>query len=153
MSNINQLKQLREKTGAPLQDCQAALKESEGDIEKARKILKKKSKFVAAEKAARKTREGVIESYIHSNRKIGVILELNCQTDFVARNKDFLNLAHDLVMHIAAMNPQDKDSLYEQPFVKNQEQSIKELIDEYIAKLGENIRVGRFVRFSITNRY
>lgn len=149
MTNLNQLKQLRQKTSAPIQDCQQALKESGGDIEKAVAILKKKSKIIAAKKADKKAQQGIIESYIHSDRKIGVLLELNCQTDFVARNKEFLNLAHDLAMQIAAMDPKNRTSLYKQAFVKNQEQSIKELIDEYIAKLGENIEIGRFKRFSI----
>lgn len=197
MSDLTQLKKLRQTTTAPLKDCQAALKESQGDIEKAVIILKKKSKLVAASKAEKEAQEGVVEAYIHSNRKIGVLVELNSQTDFVAKTKDFLNLAHDIAMHIAAMEPQyifsedvpkdvlakekeiylaqlkdsgkpkevqkqiingkldkflDQVCLYNQPFVKDQEKTIKDLIDEQIVKTGENIKVGRFVRFSITHQ-
>lgn len=104
-NNAQKIKELRELTGSKIIDCQKALKEAKDDIEKAVIILRKKGQKVAEEKQSRNTKEGIVEAYIHSNKKIGVLLELVCETDFVARNKEFQELAHDLAMQIAATSP------------------------------------------------
>ena len=96
----------------------------------------------------KKLNQGVIESYIHSNKKIGVLVELRCETDFAARTEDFQNLAHELCLQIAAVNPK-KTSLMSQPWIKDESKTVKELIDEYIAKVGENITVKRFIRYEL----
>ncbi len=130
-------------------DCKNALEEAEGNEEKAVKILEKKGKSDAIKKAQREAKEGLIEAYVHSTGKVGVILELNCETDFVAKNNDFKELAHDIAMHIAAMAPEDEGELLSQPFIKDEQKSIKDLIEETIAKLGENIKIKKFVRLEI----
>lgn len=149
MIKANQVKQLRDKTNASMMDCKKALIEAKGDEEKALKILQKKGQLIAMKKSGREAEQGIIEAYIHSNKKIGVLLELKCETDFVARNEEFKELAHDLAMHIAAMDSEDEKSLLKEPFIKNEEITVKDLIDEKIAKLGENIKIGKFIRYQL----
>jgi len=188
------VKRLREKTGAGMMDCKRALEKAEGDMDKAIDHLRKQGMAQAAKKALRIAKEGMIYSYIHPGDKLGVLLELNCETDFVARTEDFKLLSKDIAMQIAATNPlvvtrsdlkpeiiekekeiyrtQAKNEgkpekiierivegklekyfqevcLLEQPFVKDQDRSMKNRMDETIAKLGENIAVKRFVRFRL----
>ena len=188
------VKNLRQMSGASIMECRNALIEAEGNSEKAANVLRKRGKEKAVTKADRTTAEGVVATYIHSNRKIGAMVEVFCETDFVAKNSEFQELAHDLAMHIAALNPQylslekidakekkeykefvkeeiasEKKpaeiiekiiegkvkkhfaelSLLSQPFVKNPEITIEDLIKEKIAKIGENIQIGKFVRFEI----
>jgi len=186
------VKELREKTGAGMMECKKALEASGGDFNKAIEYLRQKGLATAQKKASREAREGIITSYIHMD-KIGVMLELNCETDFVARNEEFRQLAKDIAMHIAASNPQyvqredipqeviekekeiykaqikgnkppqvvekiiegklekffEEMCLLDQPFIKEPERKIKDLINEKIAKFGENIVVRRFVRFQV----
>lgn len=149
MIKSGQVKKLREKTGVSMMECKKALEESRGNEALALDILRQKGKNIALKKLERETKQGIIEAYIHSNSKVGVLLELNCETDFVARNQEFKSLAHDLAMHIAGMDSQDIKSLSAEPFVKNPEITIKDLIDEKIAKLGENIKVSRFIRYEL----
>lgn len=149
MIKANQVKQLREKTGASMMECKEALREAGGDEEGALAILRARGKEIALKKSEREAKQGIIESYIHSNSKVGVLLELNCETDFVARNKEFKELAHDIAMHIAGMDSKDEKGLLEEPFVKNPEITVKDLIDQKIAKLGENIKIGKFVRYEL----
>jgi len=149
MITIEQVKQLREKTSVSAMECKNALEETKGDENKAIKILEKKGIEKAAKKSKREVKQGLIESYIHNNGKIGVILELNCETDFVARNEQFKELIHDLAMHIAAMNPKDIKEFLSQPFIKDEQKTVQNLINEAIAKLGENIKIGRFERLEI----
>ncbi len=130
-------------------ECKDALEETNGDEEKALKILEKKGEERADKRSERETKQGIVEAYIHSNGKIGVILELNCETDFVARNENFKELAHNISMHIAAMNTQDSEELLNQPFIKDQEKTIKDLVTEAVSKLGENIKIGKFFRLEI----
>src|SRR5664279_4703556 len=189
-----QVKDLREKTGAPMMDCRTALVEAKGDIEEAIVVLRKKGMASAAKKAARNTSEGAVGTYIHAGGKIGVLLEVNCESDFVALTEDFQTLLKDIAMHIAATDPRyvrpedvsiedlerEKDvyraqaaatgkpapviekivdgkmakfyeevCLLEQPFIKDQAISIKELIAQKVGKLGENITVRRFARFKV----
>jgi elongation factor Ts len=188
------VKELRDKSGAPMGDCLKALQETKGDIEGAFVVLRKRGMASAQKKAARTTNEGAVGTYIHAGGKIGVLLEVNCESDFVARTDDFQDLLKDIAMHIAATDPRyvraedvtiedmerekeiyraqaaatgkpaqviekivdgkmakfyEEVCLLEQPFIKEQTVSIKELIAQKVAKLGENISVRRFARFKI----
>ena len=137
MITINQIKQLREESGIPVSECKKALEKAKGDIEMAKEILRKWGKTFAQKKAGRETSQGIIESYIHPNKKIGVLLELNCETDFVAKSQDFQNLAHELCLQIAAID--ENLPLLEQPWIRDATKTIKDLVEEYISKLGEKI--------------
>ena len=148
MVSINQIKQLREETEVSISECKKALTEAKGDFQKAKEILKKWGKDFAKKKLQRKTKQGIIESYIHSNKRVGVILELGCETDFVAKNPDFQKLAHELALQITAVNPEETPVL-EQSWIRDETKTIKDLIEEYIARFGENIIIKRFVRFEI----
>jgi elongation factor Ts len=188
------VKELRDKTSAGFSDCRAALIEAGGDIEQAINILRKKGQVAAAKKAQRATSEGLVSCYIHAGGKIGVLVEINCESDFVARTEDFQRLCHDVAMHIAALDPHflrreevtqevldhkresyreeakatgkpeaviekivsgkmekfyEENCLYEQHFIKDEGTTIKELVDQVIAKLGENIAIRRFSRFKV----
>ena len=149
MIGIKQIKQLRDETGISISECKKALEEANGDIKKAKEILKKWGKEFARKQSGRKAREGIVATYLHPNQKIGVILELNCETDFVAKSEDFQNLAHELCLQIASMNPPDIDSLFAQPWIKDETKIVKDLFAQYIAKLGENISLKRFTRYEI----
>jgi len=148
---IDKIKQLREETGVSITECKNALTETKGSINKAKEVLRKKGMELAKKKKDRTTSQGIIDCYIHPNKKIGVLLELNCETDFVAKGKDFQSLAHELCLQIAGVQQVDdeKTPLLQQPWVKDESKTVKELVDEYIAKLGENITVKRFVRYQI----
>lgn len=186
------VKALRERTGAGMMECKKALEEADGNMDRAVDILRERGLAAAAKKAGRSTTEGLVESYIHSQGRIGVLMEINCETDFVANTEDFRNLAHDVAMHIAAVRPlyvrreevpeaqieHEKSvlkaqalnegkpeaivekmvqgriekyykevCLMDQPYVKNPDQTIDQLVKEHIARLGEQIQVRRFVRF------
>src|SRR5205823_12626336 len=186
------VKRLREKTNAGFMDCKRALVESAGDLEKAETILRTKGIATAAKKATRATKEGIVASYIHLQGKVGVLVEVNCETDFVARNENFRGFVKDITLHIAAAHPlyvsreqvpskiveaeraiyeaqvQDKPAnvlgkivegkldkfysavcLLEQAFIKNPDQTIKELLNAKIAELGENIVIRRFTRYLV----
>ena len=190
--SANLIKQLRERTSAPVMDCKKALEETKGDVDKAEEALRRKGLLRAAKKKDRETLEGVVASYIHFGGKIGVLVEVNCETDFVARNEDFKSLVKDITMHIAASNPtyisrddipaevsekernfyrsQFKDKppkvvdkivegklqkffseycLLNQPFIRDPDTTAGEHINSFIGKLGENIRVRRFVRYQV----
>ena len=143
-SEIEKIKSLRDSTGLSLGEIKKAMVEAGGDEEKAREILQKLGAKMASKKSERQVKEGVVDSYIHSTKKVGAMVELLCETDFVARNVEFQKLAHNLAMHIAAMRPGSNEELLGQPFVKDQAVTITELVNQYIAKLGENIQIGRF---------
>lgn len=192
--SANDVKVLRERTGAGMMDCKKALTEANGDMEKAVEILREKGLAAAAKKAGRIAAEGVVESYIHMGGKIGVLVEVNCETDFVAKTEEFRSFVKDVAMHIAAAKPlyvrreevpaadveKEKEilraitlnegkpanivdkivegridkffkdtCLLEQEFVKNPEQTIQELVNEKISKIGENISIRRFARFEM----
>jgi elongation factor Ts len=149
MIKANQVKQLREKSNASMMECKKALEKSRGDEVRALDILRQKGKDIALKKAGREAKQGIVESYIHSNGKIGVLLELNCETDFVARNEEFKKLAHDLTLHIAGMSSKDKKSLLKEPFVKDIDITVADLIQEKIVRLGENIKINKFVRYEL----
>lgn len=194
MVNIDQIKQLREETGAPLSGVKKALEESKGDIEKAKELLRIWGKTLADKKTDRETKQGIIDTYIHPNLKTGVLLDIRCESDFVAKSPDFKNLAHEICLQIVAMRPlfiseddipdeildgetkiyreQIKDSgkpenivsqilegklkkykesisLLSQPWVKDDSKTVKNLIEETISKIGENIEVKKFARYEI----
>jgi elongation factor Ts len=160
------IKDLREKTGAGVMDCKKALLEAEGNLEKATEILNQRGIALASKKAERVADQGVIEAYIHPGGRIGVLVEVNCETDFVARTNEFKELAHNLALQIAAMCPQfispedisqetetDVDAktacLILQPYIKDPEKTVQDIVTETIAKVGENIKVRRFIRFEL----
>ncbi len=162
----SRVKELRDQTGAGIMDCRNALLETEGDIDKAIKILEQRSLVKAQKKAQRVVTQGIIEAYIHNNGRIGAMVEVNCESDFVARTDELKELAHDLAMQIAAQNPQfvSHEELPEgaeiepasaclllQLFIKNPDKTVQDIINETIAKVGENIKVGRFARFELGN--
>lgn len=148
MINIGLIKKLREETGVSIVECKKALEKTKGDLEKAKEILRKWGKDFVSKKIERETREGIIESYIHPGQKIGAMIELHCESDFVAKSEEFKKLAHELCLQIAAMNPK-KTSLLQQPWIRDETKTIKDLIEEYVVRLGENIIIKRFVRFEI----
>ena len=148
MDNLAKIQMLRERTGLGVMDLKKALEEARGDENKALEILQKKGVAVAEKRAERTTQQGVVVSYAHGSR-IGAVLELNCETDFVAKTDDFKNLAKDLVMQVASMEPKDLDDLLVQPFIKEPLKTIKDLITEIIGKTGENIKVGKFSRIEL----
>jgi elongation factor Ts len=192
--NATQVKELRETTGAGIMDCKQALQEAGGDVEKAMRVLREKGLAGAQKKAGRKAADGIIDSYIHLNNRIGVLLEVNCETDFVARNETFRAMVHDIAMHIAATKPlyvssedipeevlaeereinrnralkegkpenvvdkivdgrmkkyYEEVCLLDQPFVKDQEVTVGELVKSTIAAVGENVVVRRFARYQV----
>lgn len=194
MISASSVKELRELTGAGMMDCKRALQEADGNFEKAIEILREKGLSAAAKKAGRIAAEGIVESYIHLGGKIGVLVEVNCETDFVAKTPEFKSFVRDIAMHIAASNPQyltkeevpeeviakEKEilraqalnegkpekiidrmvegriekffkevCLLEQPFVKDTDKTIKDILTEKIATIGENINIRRFVRYEM----
>ncbi len=148
MSGIEEVQKLREETGAGVMSCKKALDEAGGDMKKAAEILKKKGLEKADKKANRIVGAGIIDSYIHNNR-VGVLLQLNCETDFVARSKPFIELSHNLTMQIAAMSPEDVEQLLSQAYIKDEKMTVEELIKGVIAIVGENIKVEKFSRFEL----
>jgi elongation factor Ts len=158
------IKELREQCGAGIMDCRNALINAQGDVEKALEALKEQGFRKAAKKAERATTQGLIEAYVHTGGRIGAMIELNCETDFVARTDEFMELAHNLAMQVAAMCPQfiskeevpqgadveaEVACLLEQVYIKDPSLTIKDVITGLIAKTGENIRVRRFARFEL----
>jgi elongation factor Ts len=158
------VKKLRDLTGAGMLDCKKALEETGGELEKAKEILRQRGVAIAEKKAAQETRQGLVEAYIHPDGRLGALVELNCQTDFVARTDGFQALAHDLAMQVAATDPQhiapeelpagsdgnpEELCLLAQPFIRDPSRTIQDLINDTIAKTGENIRVRRFARFHL----
>ena len=149
MVKIDDLKKIRNMTGASVDAIRKALEEADGEIERALKLLKDRGAMVAAKKASRQTGEGIISYYVHANSKVGVLVKLLCETDFVARTEQFKELGHELAMHIAAMDPISINDLLSQTYIRDQDVTMDALIKDYIAKLGENIKIGEFCRFEI----
>lgn len=147
--DITLLKQIREETRASIADCRKALEESGGDYKKAVEWLKKRGAEIAGKKADRETSQGLVESYVHGNGKIGVIVTVLCETDFVARTAEFKDLAHEIAMQISAMNPKDVDELLKQEYIRDPKLTIDDLIKSTIGKTGENIKVREFSRIEL----
>lgn len=194
MVSKDKLKTLRQQTGISIGQCKEALEEAEGDLEQAKEILQKKGQEIAKNKTSRTANQGVISYYVHNNNKLGVLLELKCESDFVAKSDEFKKLAHNIALQVASMSPQyvseediaDKDIekqkeiyreqfadsdkpeevikqivkgklqkwykevvLLKQPWIKDKDKTIEDLINEKVAKLGEKLKVGRFTRYKI----
>lgn len=147
--SVDDIKKLREKTGGGIADCRKALEESKGDFKKAEELLKSWGVDKAASKSDRVVGAGLIETYMHGGGKVGAMVEVNCETDFVARTDEFKNLAHELAMQVAAMDPKDVEELEKQDWIRDSSKKISDIVKETIAKLGENIVVKRFMRFEI----
>ncbi|MEK7555350.1 MAG: translation elongation factor Ts [Patescibacteria group bacterium] len=145
---INNIQKLREATGAGVMECKKALGKAGGDFDKAITIIHEQGLVRAEKKGGRATGAGLLESYVH-NERVGVLLELRCETDFVARNPLFKDLAHNLAMHIAAMNPESIEELLNSPYIKDESMVVDALIKQSISKIGENIKVERFCRYEI----
>ena len=163
MVSADKIKELRSLTSAGVMDCKKALLETKGDIQAAIQVLRDQGWSKLKEKSNRATKEGMVDSYIHAQGKIGVLLEVNCETDFVAKNEDFREFVHNLALHVAASNPlfvsaeetkasdspPEDAALLEQTYVKNPEIKVKDYLAEIAAKIGENIVIKRFVRFEL----
>ena len=149
MISADAVKKLRAKTGASMMECKNALEEAQGDEPKALAILNERGTQIAEKKSAREIKAGLIDAYVHTNGKIGVLLELGCESDFVTRNENFKALVHNLCLQISAMNPQSVTEFLAQPYIKDPAKTVQALINELVAKLGENIKVRRFARFEI----
>jgi len=162
--SVDQVRDLRDRTGAGIMECKSALVEAGGDIERALAVLQTRGYALAEKRAHRETTQGVVECYIHAGGRLGALVELNCETDFVARTDDFKRLARDLAMQVVATNPlsvseDDLPSgaegdpaelcLVRQPFIKDESRTVDEVVKDVIAKTGENIRVRRFARFEL----
>jgi|APGre2960657423_1045063.scaffolds.fasta_scaffold00663_5 elongation factor Ts len=148
MISMDQVKELREKTGISVMQCRKALEQAEGDMDKAMQFLKEKSVDIASKKGDRELTAGAIGSYVHSSGNIGAMVLLMSETDFVSKNKEFVDLAKDIAMQVAAFSPEDNVALLAQQYIKNPEQTITDLITAAIQKFGEKIEVARFSRFS-----
>ncbi len=139
---------LREETGAGVMQCKRALEAAGGDYEKAKEIIAKEGALKAEAKKGRATGAGFLETYVHNGR-VGVLLELRCETDFVAKADAFKALAHDIALHIAAMDPESVEALLGQPFVRDETMTVKDLMNSVVGKVGENIAVARFARYEL----
>jgi elongation factor Ts len=161
-SSTELIKELREKTGAGIMECKRAIEDATGDLARAEQLLKERGLAKAAKKVGREANQGIVDSYIHAGGRIGALVEVNCETDFVARNEAFRALVHEIAMQVAAMNPSrvspDDPSadgaegdvpLLDQPFIRDGSKTIRDLVTEGIAKLGENIVIRRFARFEL----
>jgi elongation factor Ts len=146
--DINLIKQLREETGAGIADCRTALEETKGNLEEAKKVLHQKGLDKAGGKSDRETGAGLVEAYSH-NGKIGVLVQVQCETDFVAKTDDFKKLAHDLALQIASMAPADTEELMKQEYIRDTSMTIEDLVKTAISKLGENIKVASFSRITL----
>lgn len=147
--NVKQIKKLREQTNAGIADIKEALEKADGDEKKALSLLQQKGLDKAAKRSIKETGCGVIEAYVHSNKNSGAMVVLTCETDFVARNDEFLKLAHEIAMQVCAMEAKDVESLIEQPWIKDEKQKVSDLIQTAIAKFGENIKIKEIGRFQI----
>jgi len=148
-ADIEIIKQIREETKAGVMDVQRALAEANGDVEKAKEIIRQKGLARAEKKSDREVKSGFIYAYIHSNQKVGVLIELNCETDFVAKNDDFVTLAKEIGMQVAAMNATSVEDLLSQPYIRDPKQTMEDVIKSTIGKFGENITLRRFVRYEL----
>lgn len=146
---IEEIKKLREKTGAGVMDVKKALAEAKGDLKKAEKIIKEKGLDKAKKKADREVLSGLVYSYIHQTGKIGSMVEMACETDFVASNEKFKNLCKEMAMQVASMNPKDVNELLKQDYFRDTSKKVEEVIKELVGKIGENMKVVRFVRFEL----
>lgn len=146
--SMDLIKQLREQTGAGIMDAKKALEESNGDMSKAVEWVRQRGLAKAAKKADRDAHEGIIANYVHMN-KVAAMVELNCETDFVARNEEFLNLGRELAMQVASMAPESVDELMKQQYNRDPKKTMEELVKELSGKIGEKMEVKRFIRYQV----
>jgi elongation factor Ts len=149
MANKDDVQRLRSETGAGVMDCKRALDETDGEFERAKALIKERGLAKAQKKQDREAKEGVIESYIHSGNRIGALVELSSETDFVARNQEFKDLAREIAMQVAAMDPRSVEELYAQAYIRDASKTVGELVTTLAASTGENVRVRRFKRFQL----
>lgn len=145
---MERIKELREKTGAGVMDVKKALDEAKGDIKKAEEILKGRGAMIAEKKADRVTAQGLIDSYVHLG-KIGVLVEVNCETDFVARNEDFKKFVHEVALQVAQSESDSVQELLKEEYFREADKTIDDLLKEIIGKIGENIKIKRFVKYTL----
>jgi elongation factor Ts len=143
------VKELRDKTGISMMECKKALEEAQGDVAKALEVLGVRAQATLAKKADRTLGAGAVGAYVHSTGQVGAMVVLSCETDFVGKNEEFMALARDIAMHISAMMPQDRDELMGQPFIKNPEKTIAQLVSDAAQKFGERTEVTAFGRYSV----
>lgn len=146
--SLDQIKKLRSETKAGIMDCRMALEESKGDFTKAKAWLLEKGKLKAAKKASRVTKAGIVEAYIHHGSQIGSLIKLTCETDFVAKTKEFKDLAHEICLQVAAMKPKNISELLKQEYIRDNTKTMDVLIKETIAKVGENIKIEEIAQIS-----
>lgn len=146
---VADVKKLREESGAGMLDCKKALEEAKGDFDQAMEIVRKKGLAKAEKKADRETKEGYIASYVHMNNKVAALVEILCETDFVAKNEEFQKMANDVAMHVVAMNPENVEALLKDEFVKDPSKTIEELVKGVSGKIGERFVINRFVRYEV----
>lgn len=149
MANIDKLKKLREETGASIADIRIALEEAGDDEGKARELIKERGLARAAKKSERETKAGVVEAYVHSTMTSGAMVSLGVETDFVAKTPEFRGLAREIAMQVCAMRPETVEELLEQPYIRDAGKSINDLVQEAVAKFGENIQIRDFKRFEV----
>lgn len=149
MVDIDQIKELRERTGISIVECKKALQESGGDMEKAKTLLREWGKEVAEKKQERLVGEGLVTSYVHGTGKVGSLVVVKCETDFVARSDDYKNLCHELALQVASLEAENVDDLLAQQYIRDPSKTVRDIVEEYIVKLGENIVVEKFARFSL----
>lgn len=149
MSLATDVKKLRDETGAGVMDCKRALQTAKGDFEVAKKLVHEQGLARAEKKADRETKAGFIASYVHANSQVAALVEVLCETDFVARNQEFRDMAHDLAMQVVAMEPSDPKELLEQDFIKEPSQTVEEVVKLVSGKVGEKLVVRRFVRYAV----
>jgi len=143
------VKKLREDTGAGMMDCKKALDKADGNFEEAKELVRQRGLAIADKKADRETNEGYIASYVHANNKVAALVEILCETDFVAKNDEFQSMAKDVAMHVVAMNPENVEGLLADQFVKNPDMTVEELVKGVSGKIGEKFVVNRFVRYEV----
>lgn len=146
---IEDVKKLRSETGAPVMQAKKALEEAGGNFSKAKKILKKKGIEAAKKKSERSVCNGLIYSYIHPGSRVGVLLEINCETDFVAITDDFIKLTKEVALQVAGMDPKSVEELLKQEYIRDPGRKVSDLVNEVIAKTGENIKIRRFIRYEL----
>ena len=147
--DIQLLKKLRDETSVSVSECRQALEETSGNYDEALKLVKSRAAEKAAKKADRETGEGLVEAYIHGNGKVGAMVEILCETDFVARTDEFKHLAHEVAMQVAAMSPETVEELLAQEYIKDSSKTIEQMVKEAIQKTGENIKIKQFTRFAL----
>lgn len=146
--SVDLIKKLREETQAGVADCRQALEDTNGDYGKAKKLIRERGLEKAAKKEGKETSQGIIEAYVHAGR-VGVLVELRSETDFVARNEEFVRLAHEIALQVAAMNPKDIKELLASPYIRDAGVTIGDVVKQTIAKVGENITIARFSRIAL----